>query len=99
MEQQILAALVRKNYQPLKPKALAKQLGVSGGRYDEFRKTIRNLVKHGRVQFGKNHTIRAAPAAGAITGVYRRPSSRRGFLVPPAPDGPPAPPPIHPPPP
>src|SRR5262249_22967565 len=87
MEQQILAALARKNYQPLKPKALAKKLGVSGGRYDEFRKTLRDLVEKGRVQFGKSHTIRAAPAAGTMTGVYRRLSSGRGFVVPHAMDG------------
>lgn len=87
MEQQILAALARKNYQPLKPKALAKQLGVSGGKYDEFRKTLRDLVKQGRVQLGKSHTVRAAPAAGTITGVYRRLSSGRGFVVPHKVDG------------
>src|SRR5262245_29772480 len=90
MEQQILAALARKNYQPLKPKALAKQLGISGGKYDEFRKKLRDLVKQGRVQFGKNHTIRAAPAAGTITGVYRRLSSGRGFVLPHSADGAPA---------
>jgi len=90
MEQQILAALARKNYQPLKPKALAKKLGVSGGQYDEFRKTLRDLVKQGRVQFGKSHTVRAAPAAGTITGVYRRLASGRGFVLPHTVDGGPA---------
>src|SRR5689334_4591311 len=90
MEQQILAALARKNYQPLKPKALAKKLGVSGGKYDEFRKILRDLAKQGRVQFGKSHTVRAAPAADTITGVYRRLSSGRGFVVPHTVDGAPA---------
>jgi ribonuclease R len=90
MEQQILAALARKSYQPVKPKALAKQLGVSGGRYAEFRKVLRALVAQGRVQFGKNHTVRPAPAAGTVTGVYRRLASGRGFVVPHAIDGTPA---------
>src|SRR5947209_10222663 len=90
MKQQILAALARRNYQPLKPKALARQLGVAGGRYDEFRKVLRDLVKQGRVQFGTNHTVRPAPAAGTVTGVYRRLSSGRGFVVPHKLDGAPA---------
>src|SRR5262249_48792978 len=59
----------------------------SGGKYDQFRKTLRDLVKQGRVQYGKSHTVRAAPAAGTITGVYRRLSSGRGFVMPHTVDG------------
>src|SRR4051794_34726998 len=90
MEQQILAAVARKNYHPTKPKALAKQLGVSGGRYAEFRAAVRDLVKQGRLQYGKDHTLRPAPAAGTVTGVYRRLASGRGFVIPHALDGAPA---------
>ena len=49
MEQKILAALAQKNYVPLKPKALARKIGVTSGEYPEFRRALRDLVKHGRV--------------------------------------------------
>src|SRR6188474_354576 len=82
MEQKILAVLARKNYVPLKPKALARKAGVRDTEYALFRKALRDLVEAGKAQFGKNHTIR--PGAGAspdtVSGVFRRLASGRGFV-------------------
>ena len=70
MEQKILAALARKNYVPVKPKALARKLGVTQADYPQFRQVLRDLIKQGRAQFGKNHTVRpAASAPNTVTGV------------------------------
>src|SRR5438128_5033505 len=83
MEQKILAALARKNYVPVKPKALARTVGATDAEYPQFRRALRDLVKQGRVQFGKNHTVRpaaAAAAANTVTGVFRRLASGRGFV-------------------
>jgi ribonuclease R len=90
MEQQILSFVTRRGYQPVKPKVLAKQLGFSGGRYAEFRTALRELVRQGRLEFGRSHTVRAAPAAGTAVGVYRRLASGRGFVIPHMVDGAPA---------
>jgi ribonuclease R len=88
MEQKILAALARKNYVPIKPKALARKVGVAQADYPQFRKVLRELVQQGRVQFGRNHTVRpAASAPNTLTGVFRRTASGRGFVRPHAPDG------------
>ena len=38
LEEQILAAVARKSYQPLKPKALARKLGVPAPQYADFRR-------------------------------------------------------------
>ena len=78
MEQKILTALARKNYVPVKPKALARKIGVTNAEYPEFRQALRDLIKQGRVQFGKNHTVRPATTApNTVTGIFRRTSSGR----------------------
>jgi ribonuclease R len=81
MEQKILAVLARKNYIPLKPKALARKAGIPAADYPLFRKALRELVDGGKAQFGKNHTIRPGGApADTVTGVFRRLASGRGFV-------------------
>jgi ribonuclease R len=82
LAEQILAAVGRKSYQPLKPKALARKLGVPQKLYGEFRSVLRELIRQGRVQFGKNHVVRPAGQHGTVVGIYRRTSSGLGFVRP-----------------
>lgn len=82
LEKRILAVLARKNYQPLKPKALARELGVSAVEYGRFRHALRHLIEQKRVEIGKNHTVRPVPPHGTVTGVYRGTSSGFGFVRP-----------------
>src|SRR5712692_3852908 len=82
LEEQILADVSRKAYQPLKPKALARKIGLLAKDYASFRWTLRELVKQGRLILGKNHTIRPTPPHGTITGIYRRTSTGTGFVRP-----------------
>jgi ribonuclease R len=82
LSEQILAAIGRRNYQPLKPKALARKLGVSSPQYPEFRRALRNLLRDGRIEVGKNNTVRPAPPHGTITGTYRRTGTGIGFVRP-----------------
>jgi ribonuclease R len=80
LESQIIAAVSRRSYQPLKPKALARKLGVSGSAYAHFRRAVRELLKQGRLQLGKNHTLRQAPPHGTATGVFRKTGGGFGFV-------------------
>jgi ribonuclease R len=82
LEDQIVAALGAKNYQPLKPKALARKLHVSNAGYHEFRNAIRGLVEQGRAEVGKNHTIRPMQPHGTVIGIYRRTATGSGFVRP-----------------
>src|SRR6516164_2334216 len=82
LEEQILAAVGRKNYQPLKPKALARKLGVPTPQYTDFRKAVKELLKQGRLELAKNHAVRPAPAQGTIAGTYRRTSTGVGYVKP-----------------
>jgi ribonuclease R len=82
MQQKILAALTRKNYVAIKPKALARKLGVRDAEYPLFRKALRELVDSGKAKFGKNHTVRLGgeTAPNTVAGVFRRLASGRGFV-------------------
>jgi ribonuclease R len=80
--EQILALVRKRNYAPLKPKALARKLGVLSPQYADFRRSLRNLLRDGRIEVGKNHTIRSIPPHGTVTGTYRRTGTGIGFVRP-----------------
>jgi ribonuclease R len=87
LEKQILAAVSRKNYEPLKPKALARKLGVPQSQYSEFRRILRELMRQGRIERARNQSVRAIPPHGTVTGIFRKTSSGTGFVRPHAVDG------------
>src|SRR5262245_22738793 len=83
LEKAILSAVAHSSYQPLKPKALARRLNIPSGLYAIFKTKLRNLVKEGRLETGKNQTIRAAGSLhGTVTGVFRKTSGGFGFVRP-----------------
>jgi ribonuclease R len=82
LTEQILSALARQNYTPLKPKVLARKLGVSSAQYPEFRRALCDLLRDGRIEVGKNHTVRATPPHGTVTGTYRRTGTGVGYVRP-----------------
>ena len=82
MSTRILHTLGRPSYTPVKPRVLAKRTGVSDGEYPEFRKSLRALVQEGRVEVGRNNTVRAIDPHGTVVGVYRRTTSGLGFVRP-----------------
>jgi ribonuclease R len=82
LEEQILAELARKNYQALKPKALARRLGVRSAQYADFRRALRTLIRQGRAELGKNHVVKPAPPHGTVAGIFRRAAGGFGFVRP-----------------
>ncbi len=82
LAEEILSLLAKPAYQPLKPKALARKLGVSQSRYREFRDALKELVKEGRVELGKSNLVRAARPHGTVTGLFRKTSGGYGFVRP-----------------
>jgi ribonuclease R len=87
LAEQIIAYISKKNYAPLKAKVLAGKLGLSSPRLKEFRRALRSLLREGRIELGKNHTIRKPPEAGSLTGTYRRTTSGVGYVRPVAVEG------------
>src|SRR5437899_1385334 len=80
LETQILATVSRRSYQPLKPKSLARKLNLSGSQYGAFRKALRDLLNQGRVELGKNSTVRPAAPHGTAVGILRKTGGGFGFV-------------------
>src|SRR5262245_18772316 len=84
---EILDLVRRSNYAPLKLKALARKLGVPSSDYSAIRDTVKGLIQQGRLELGKNRTIRQPDPHGTVTGVFRGIRSGGGFVRPQAQDG------------
>jgi ribonuclease R len=87
LRQRILDAVAQPSYRPLKPKALARLLGISSDRYDHFRQILRELIDTERLRVRKNHTIKATDGHGTAAGVFRRTSTGTGWVRPHVVDG------------
>src|SRR5262245_31098411 len=83
----ILHAVTAHSYTPIKAKALFKRLNVGEEEYPEFRRTVRELVRTGRLALGRNQTLRALDPHGTVAGVYRRTQAGHGFVRPHTVDG------------
>jgi ribonuclease R len=87
IEKKILTAVNHPRYAALKPKALARKIGVEK-RYDDYKVVLKKLIKAGQVLLADNQTIR--PIAGnknVVAGTFRKTGSGIGFVRPHPVDG------------
>jgi ribonuclease R len=82
LAERIVRFVARPNYQPLKPRALARQLHIPASEYAQFRQVLRDLVQQQRLQLGKDHTVRWAGPHGTVTGTFRKTQAGYGFVRP-----------------
>lgn len=68
----IIAEVSRSSYTPMTPKALLRRLGVPDHELRELRKTLSQLVKAGKVRYGKSHLILPATPPQPETGVVEK---------------------------
>jgi ribonuclease R len=87
LAEKIVALVGKRSYQPVKPKMLARKLGVTTPQYAEFKRALRSLLRDGRIEVGKNSTVRPAPPHGTVTGAFRRTGTGVGFVRPAAVEG------------
>lgn len=87
LEALVLKHITQTGYQPVKPRVIAKKMGLSKERVPELRQAIKRLVKRGKIAYGSKHLVK--PASGAptapkniITGVFRRTKAGFGFVRP-----------------
>ncbi len=59
----VLAQVNHPDYRPVKPRVIAKQLGLDEDRLRQLKKAIKLLVKHGKIAYGSNHLV--VPVAAA----------------------------------
>ncbi|HKD35507.1 MAG TPA: ribonuclease R [Pirellulales bacterium] len=57
LENQILQFVGRQNYQPVKPRVIAKKLGIGRDDLADFKRMLKRLVKTGRLAYGASHLV------------------------------------------
>ncbi|QDU98312.1 ribonuclease R [Lignipirellula cremea] len=93
LQNQVLQYVLRANYQPVKPRVIAKALGLAPDHRSEVRRSVKRLVKAGLLHWGTNHSVRPGPGEvvrraeqpvepSQITGVFKRASAGYGFVRP-----------------
>ena len=87
LEAKILTYIKRVGYQPIKPRVLAKNLGLDKEQAGELKHTVKRLVKNGVLAWGEKHLVKLAdpvskqPSKGVLD-IFRRTSAGYGFVRP-----------------
>ncbi len=63
-EQAILDVVRGKNYRPLKPRQIAKQLNLPKDRAAQFKRTLKRMVRRGLLVYGPNHLLELGVQTG-----------------------------------
>ncbi len=84
LQQAVLAHVSRPGYRPLKVRKIAAKLGLDADGAGALKKTVKRLVKKGKLAYGENHTLMLPGKHDSkrITGVFRRLPSGYGFVRP-----------------
>jgi ribonuclease R len=57
LQEQVVAHVTAPNYQPVKPRIIAKQLDLNSEQTRALKKAIRFLAQEGRISYGANHVV------------------------------------------
>jgi ribonuclease R len=76
----VLKLVTEADYRPMTLKAMARHLQISGDDYPEFDLAVKTLVKEGKLELGRDKTLRRPDHSDAIVGLFRRSSKGFGFV-------------------
>ena len=82
----ILKYLADRSYQPIKPRQLARQMGIAEEEYGTFREAVKVLRDSGRIVLGAKDSLMLPEIASRIVGFYRPNPRGFGFVVPETPN-------------
>jgi ribonuclease R len=82
----IIKYLADRDYQPLKPRQLARQMGVAEEEYSSFREAIKVLRDSGRLVLGARNALVLPEMGRIVTGTFRANRRGFGFVVPDSPN-------------
>ncbi|HZZ27315.1 MAG TPA: ribonuclease R [Pirellulales bacterium] len=63
LEEAVVEFINRPNYKPVKPRVIAKQLGLDEHAAGQLKQAVKSLVKAGRIAYGQNHLLQPVAAA------------------------------------
>ncbi len=78
----ILKYLSARDYQPLKPRQLARQMGVAEEDYGSFRQAVKQLRDNGRVIMGDRNALTLPAMGRRVVGFFSAHPRGFGFVVP-----------------
>ena len=58
IQKAVLDHVYRNGYQPVKPRVIAKKLELPKDQKDDFKRTVKFLIRQGKLAYGANHLIR-----------------------------------------
>lgn len=82
LQSRIISALAHPNYHAVKPKVLARKLGLAAPEHDAFKHALKELIRLGRIEIGKGNLVRQVGAHGTLTGIFRKATAGFGFVRP-----------------
>lgn len=85
IEAQLLGHVNQPNYQPVKPKVIAKKLGVTEEDKKTFKRALKRLIRKGLVRYGANHLVKQPSVDDGdrgIVGRFQRNAKGFGFVRP-----------------
>jgi ribonuclease R len=82
----IMKYLADRDYRPLKPRQLARIMGVQEEDYGTFRDAVKQLRDAGRIVLGSHNAVMLPPIPETLTGYYRPNPRGFGFIVPESPN-------------
>ena len=86
LKQAILDLVNRPGYQPLKPRMIAKKLGMTGDRGADVKKAVKKLVSDRQLAYGDRHLVQppgvVRPKGNRMVGVFQRREGGFGFVRP-----------------
>jgi len=77
IKQQILTRIAEKRYEPVRPRRLAKQLGIAPRQYDLFQLAVEALHRDGKLIIGERGRVSLPEPTGVFVGTYK--GNPRGF--------------------
>jgi ribonuclease R len=84
--QAILELVNKPGYKPIKPRVIAKKLGITKDRGVDVKKAVKKLVSSGQMAYGADHLVQPADAArpkgNRMVGVFQRRDGGFGFVRP-----------------
>ncbi len=86
LEKLILGHVGQPKYHPVKPRIIAKQLKLPKEQQQDVKKTVKRLIKAGKLRWGSNHLVtlpeKEKKVERHIVGIFRRASGGFGFVRP-----------------
>jgi len=95
LEEAVVTFVQRPTYQPVKPKVIAKKMGLDEEEARLLRRAVRRLVKRGKLVYGASHRVmrpdqadrgdkphKPVDSRGHVVGTFRRMTAGHGFVRP-----------------